>query len=303
MKALQDLRIFVETARLGSLSAAARALGLSPAVSSAAVKRLEAELGQPLLVRSTRQLRLTQQGERFLATCQPALDLLDDGCAAISNDNITLAGQVQLSAPSDLGRNLLDPWLSEFLQLHPQLSLRLHLSDSLVDLYRQPLDLMLRYGTPADSSLVALPLTQRNVRVLCAAPAYLARHGSPAAPQQLSQHNCLCFALDDAPFSDWVMHNGREQLSIKVQGDRIANDGELVHRWARQGHGIAFKSLVDISADLHSGALVRLCPSWHSQAVPLNLLCASRRQLNPTVKALQQFLAQRLAQTLAPWLQ
>ncbi|QIZ77628.1 LysR family transcriptional regulator [Ferrimonas lipolytica] len=298
MKSMQALRIFVETARLGSLSAAARLLELSPAVSSAAVKRLEQELGHELFVRSTRQLRLTQQGERFLISAQQALDLIEDGVAAVRDNAVDLSGQISISAPSDFGRNLLSPWLAEFMQLHPHLTIRLHLNDSLTDLYRQPVDLMLRYGQPNDSSLVALPLTNDNVRILCASPAYITAYGEPQSPHQLTQHNCLCFALDSTTFNKWQLHDNQQALSIKVSGDRIANDGELVHRWALAGYGVAFKSIVDIYDDLQSGKLIRLCHSWQSRTVPLNLLCASRSQLNPTIRALQQFLSMKIKQRI-----
>ncbi|WP_028117747.1 LysR family transcriptional regulator [Ferrimonas senticii] len=296
MKALQDLRIFVETARLGSLSAAARALNLTPAVASAAVKRLEQELGQPLLIRSTRRLRLTLQGERFLEHAHQALMLLDDGCAQLRNQSNQLQGLLQLSAPSDFGRRLLAPWLDQFQQQHPQLQLRLHLSDSIADLYRQPVDLMLRFGVPPVSNMVALSLDNQNVRVLCASPDYVSQYGLLQSPQQLTEHNCLCFSLDDAPFSLWQLQHGDRKLSLQVHGNRIANDGELVHRWALAGHGIAFKSIVDIADDLHHGRLVRLCAPWQSAVVPLTLLCAGRQQLTPPIRALHRFLTDKLTQ-------
>ncbi len=299
MKSLQDLRVFVETARLGSLSAAARALGLSPAVASAAVKRLEGELGQPLLIRSTRQLRLTRAGERFLERCQPALDLLDEGCAALREDRLLLSGPITLSAPSDLGRRWLLDWLDQFMVLHPQITIRLHLSDSLADLYRQPLDLVLRYGQPEDSSLVCLPISQDNFRVLCASPAYLEQHSPLLSPEELKTHNCLCFALGDRLHQGWQLFDDQDRaVKIQVSGNRAANDGDLVHRWALAGRGIAFKSLLDVGEDLAQGRLVRICAPWRSEPVPLNLLCAGRAQLSPAIQALKTFLQQKVAAQL-----
>ncbi|GAA5188344.1 LysR family transcriptional regulator [Ferrimonas gelatinilytica] len=306
MKALQDLRIFVETARLGSLSAAARALALSPAVASAAMKRLEGELGQPLFVRSTRQLRLTRAGERFLESCQPALDLLDEGSASLREDELHLSGQINLSAPSDLGRRWLVDWLDEFMQHHPSLSVRLHLSDSLADLYRQPLDLVLRYGKPEDSSLVCLPISQENFRVLCASPSYLRQHPPPSTPRDLVGHNCLCFALGDRLHQSWRLVSGQAATSqsvvVQVSGNRAANDGDVVHRWALAGRGVAFKSLLDIGEDLAQGRLVRLCPAWRGEPVPLSLLCASRAQLSPSIQALKLFLQQKVASQLTQFM-
>ncbi|MCD6436940.1 MAG: LysR family transcriptional regulator, partial [Halomonas sp.] len=165
MRSIQDLKIFIETARQGSLSAAARQMDLSPAATSAAVKRLEAELGVPLFIRSTRHLRLTHQGETFLGHCQQALQLLDDGCQAIQKGQNVIQDVLQLSMPSDIGRNLLLGWLDEFLDLYPRIDLRIQLSDRLVNIYRQPVDIALRYGELPDSNLIAVPLAPDNRRV------------------------------------------------------------------------------------------------------------------------------------------
>jgi len=295
MKALQDLSLFVCTAEAGSLSAAARRLDLTPAAASAALKRLEAELQVPLFVRSTRSLRLTPEGERFLQHCQQALQLLNDGREAIATGRDVVGGLLQISAPSDLGRQHLLGWLDAFQALHPQLRLRLQLSDRLAGLHREPVDIALRYGTPPDSSLVALPLAAHNRRVLCAAPAYLARAGAPYAPADLAQHNCLCFVLGDELHDRWRFWREGHELSVAVQGDRVSDDGDAVRRWALAGHGIAYKSALDVAEDLRAGRLVALCSEWQTEPAPLVMLCADRRQLNPAVKRLREFLQQRCA--------
>lgn len=197
MKALQELDIFVRTVDNGSLSATARALDLTPAATSAALKRLEAELGVQLFVRSTRSLRLTPHGELFLEQCRPALAALQQVSQQLAAGEQSLRGVLKLSAPSDLGRNLLLPWLDEFQNLHPQVDIRLQLSDRMANVYSEPVDAAFRYGKPPDSSLVALPLAPSNRRVLCASPAYLAKHGAPATPHELTGHDCLCFMFGD----------------------------------------------------------------------------------------------------------
>ncbi|MGP6219051.1 LysR family transcriptional regulator, partial [Pseudomonas paraeruginosa] len=169
-----DLQVFVHTSDSGSLSAAARQLDISPAVASAALKRLESELEVRLFARSTRSLRLTPEGDAFLLHARASLRSLEEGRRLLQGGKDQIAGVLQLSAPSDFGRNLLLPWLDEFQARYPRLSLRLLLGDRVADLYRQPVDVAIRYGAPADSSLVALPLAADNRRVLCAAPAYLA---------------------------------------------------------------------------------------------------------------------------------
>ncbi|HEU4537521.1 MAG TPA: LysR family transcriptional regulator, partial [Polyangiaceae bacterium] len=175
MKAEQGLALFVATADAGSLSAAARRLGLTPAAASAALKRLEAELGALLFVRSTRSLRLTPEGERFLHYGRRALLLLREGREAVARGHDAAGGTLQVSAPSDLGRRHVLAWLDEFQARQPGLRLRLQLSDRLAGLHREPVDVALRYGKPRDSALVALPVAPYNRRVLCASPDYLAR--------------------------------------------------------------------------------------------------------------------------------
>ena len=299
MKALRDLEIFVLTSETGSLSAAARRLELTPAAASAAIKRLELELGAPLFVRSTRHLRLTAQGECFLPHCRQALDLLASGRDAVAPGAGSVRGTLQISLPSDLGRNVVLGWLDRFQDRYPELTLRVQVSDRLADVFRQPVDLVVRYGHLADSSLVAFPLAPDVRRVLCAAPDYLARHGAPERPTDLEAHNCLCYRLGDQVYDHWhFSRDGREVLQ-PVRGNRVSDDGEAVRRWALAGRGIAYKSVLDVADDLHAGRLVRLCTDWLGEVSPLNFLCADRRQLNPAVQALRSFLAEQVAGMMA----
>lgn len=163
-----DLQVFVHTSDSGSLSAAARQLEISPAVASAALKRLESELEVRLFARSTRSLRLTPEGDAFLLHARASLRSLEEGRRLLQGGKDQIAGVLQLSAPSDFGRNLLLPWLDEFQARYPQLSLRLLLGDRVTDLYRQPVDVAIRYGAPADSSLVAC--RWRRTTGECSAP-------------------------------------------------------------------------------------------------------------------------------------
>lgn len=300
MKALADLDIFVRTADNGSLSATARALDLTPAAASAALKRLEAELGVQLFLRSTRSLRLTPHGERFLAQCRPALEALQQAGAQLAAGEQGLKGVLKLSAPSDLGRNVLLPWLDEFQNAYPEVELRLQLSDRMANVYSEPVDAAFRYGKPPDSGLVALPLALANRRVLCAAPAYLARHGAPATPQALAAHACLCFMLADEVNDRWrFARAGAPAISVRVRSANVANDGDAVRRWALLGKGIAYKSGLDVAGDLAAGRLQPLCSDWTTEAVPLYLVVAGRHQLTPLLRRLQAFIAQRCTQLLA----
>ncbi|MCG8517823.1 MAG: LysR family transcriptional regulator [Pseudomonadales bacterium] len=295
MKGLHDLDLFVRTAHAGSLSAAARQLNLTPAAASAAIKRLEAELGVVLFLRSTRRLRLTLEGESYLQHCEQALTILQDARQALHSGRQVISGTVQLTMPSDLGRNRVLPLLDQFQQQHPDVHLQLRLSDRLADIYSQPVDLALRYGEPPESSLVALPVVADNRRVLVATPGYLERHGHPQTLDELAQHNCLCYMRGDYYHDRWrFFADDGQETSVPVRGDRVTDDGDAVRRWVLAGCGVAYKSTLDISQELARGHLIRLCPQWQGEPAPLNLVCADRRQLSPTVRALHQFLVSQL---------
>ena len=304
MKNLQDLRIFIETARLGSLSACARHLDLSPAVVSAAVKRLEAEIETVLFIRSTRRLRLTSKGEQYLTQCKDAMVILDNAYAGLHDNDADLTGTIRLSASSDLGRNLILPWLDDFMDIHPKVTVQLHMSDSYVDLYGQQIDLALRYGAPKDSSLVALPIVLKNRPVLCASPEYLDKldsgMGLPKTPEDLSQHNCLCLGHDEKYLSEWTFEKEGKVKHVAVAGNRRSKDGDVVHRWAVAGRGIALKSKLDIATDLKAGRLVELTvDGWQVANYPLYLICPERRLIDPLFNAVKEYLIERADGVLA----
>jgi DNA-binding transcriptional LysR family regulator len=295
MKAVSELRLFLRVVELGSLSAAARQLEISPAVASATLKRLEDKLDAPLLVRSTRSLRLTPQGELFVAHAREALRQVEEGMARMHGTQRVGRGKLRISAPSDFGRNQLLPWLDEFQVQHPGLEVRLQLTDRITDLFREPIDVALRYGVPPDSSLVALPVSTRFRRVLVASPAYLARKAAPATPQDLRHHNCLRFVVgDEHPYSEWRFHSpAGDEVVVGVHGDRVSDDGEAVRRWVLAGHGIAYKSWLDVGRDVLSGGLRLLCRDWPGELVPMHMIVPNRRLLDGTVHGLRDFLQRR----------
>lgn len=295
MLRIDDLQLFVHAADLGSLSAAARVMDLSAAVASAALKRIEQQLGTRLLARSTRSLRLTAEGEGFLEYARAALASLEEGRRLLAGRQDRCDGILQLSAPSDFGRNVLLPWLDEFQARHPQLTVRLLLGDRIANLFRQPVDVALRYGEPEDSSLVALPVAPANRRVLCAAPSYLARHSEPRQLEQLAQHNCLLFMLGDRVHDHWTFHDGKRAVGMTVGGNRCSDDADVVRLWAIAGEGVAYKSTLDVAADIRAGRLKVLMPELQGELAPLNLLCAHRAQLSKPVNLLLEMLRTRCA--------
>jgi len=303
MLRFDDLQLFVRTAETGSLSAAARLLDVSPAVASAALKRLEQQLQVRLLARSTRSLRLTPEGELYLVHARLALQSLEEGRQQLVGSQEGICGVLQLSAPSDLGRNTLLPWLDAFQDEHPQLQLRLLLADRVADLFREPVDIALRYGAPEDSSLVALPVAPENRRVLCASPSYLARHGSPSSVEELHQHNCLLYMLHGRAYDRWHFQDGKREVLMNVAGDRVCDDADVTRRWAVAGRGVVYKSWLDVAEDVCEGRLQVLLPNWLGEPTPLYLVCAHRAQLSKAVHLLREFVQLRCQRLLdaAPW--
>ncbi|XAH23633.1 LysR family transcriptional regulator [Xylophilus sp. GW821-FHT01B05] len=296
-----DLQLLLHTARTGSLSAAARALGSSPAAASAALKRLERQLGARLFERSTRALRPTAAGQTLLGYAERALELLAEAESLVSAEHGALLGTVRLAAPSDLARNLVLPWLDDFLALHPGVQLALSVSDRVLDVVRDEVDVALRFGVLADSRLVARPLAMTN-RLVCAAPAYLARHAAPQTPQDLLQHNCLTYQVARGRFDRWRFlpraagaWQEAQALEVRVRGDRTADDAAIVHQWAVAGHGVLCKSRLDVAADLRSGRLLELLPDWQTEPYPLNAVLPSGRFVPARVRAVVDFLAERFA--------
>ena len=300
MKALQDLEIFVRTVDSGSLSASARALHITPAAASAALKRLEAELQATLLVRSTRSLRVTPEGALFLEHCRSALNTLEQGRQALFTGRRQVQGVLRLSASSDLGRNLLVPWLDAFGQQHPQVRFRLQLSDRMADVYTDPVDAAFCYGEPPDSKLVALPVAPENRRVLCASPAYLAQRGIPQTPQELTEHDGLCFMLGQDIDDRWSFWRDGQESIVRVCGGHIANDGDVVRRWAVAGRGVAYKAQIDVADDLAQGRLVALCTDWLTEPAPLYMVLPARGQLTPALRLLREFVALQCEGLQAP---
>lgn len=291
---VEDLRVLVETARGGSLTAAAAVLGISPAAASAMLKRLEAQLDARLFERSTRAVRITQQGQTLLNYAMSALELLEEGEAQLASENRSLVGAVRVAAPSDLTRSVLLPWIDAFVEGHPGVRVALSVSDRVQDVLRDAVDIALRYGVLSDSGLVARPLYTTR-RVLCAAPTYLQRHGAPVAPQDLCHHNCLTFHLAGKRYATWRFEKAGVWREVLVDGDRDTDDAAIAHQWARAGAGLLYKSELDVVHDLASGALVRLLPDWHGEHYPLNAILPSNRFVPARVRALVDFLAMRFA--------
>lgn len=283
---LQDLEVILKVAEHRSITAAATQLDMRTATASAAVKRVESTLGVDLFVRTTRSLRLSNAGERYIPQCQQALLMLKQARLNIMDDSDSIEGELRLAVSSDLGRNLVMPWLDELMQAHQKLSLKTNISDSNIDLYRDYVDIALRYGSPDDASLYGFKICNVPV-LLCATQPYLEQYGIPTHPHDLASHNGLFYQLYDVIHDLWTLSDGITEYKVKMSGNRAANDGDLVRRWCVAGKGLAIKSCLDMAADLLAGKVVNVMPEFKPEPTELWLVCPSRQSITPSVRLLR----------------
>ena len=294
---IDDLSLFVRIADTGNISESAQQLDISTAAASAALKRLEDQLDTQLFVRSTRRLRITEEGERFLQYCRTALDELQNGISAISSFKGKIAGTIRLSISSDLGRNIVMPWLDEILDKHPELSLNINIQDSISDFYADRVDIAIRYGEPQESSLVAFKLVEADT-MICASPSYIKKHGAPTNPNDLMKHNCLFYQLDEKVHDTWTFQRGKHKYKVHVTGNRKCNDGELVKRWILAGKGVALKSKLDMASELKSGKAIELLKNYRTPSLDLWMICPTRKQVTPAVLLLRDLFREKCAALL-----
>ncbi len=293
MVRLEDVTLFVRSAALGSFSNAAREAGVLPGQVSAAVLRLERELDKRLFARSTRSLRLTAEGEKYLPFAQEMLAVVRAGEDSL-HENEEIQGELKMAIPSDIGRNVLLPLITAFCEQHPKVSLRLFLSDRVSDVFRDPVDVAIRYGILDNGSYVALPLAENNRRVLVASPAYLAKYGSPQRLDDLVSHHCLLYALNGHAYDKWTFPQRGINRQISVGSRLSCDDADVARRWAVAGMGIVYKSWIDVCADVLAGRLKVLLPEQPGEAAPLHLICPHRKQFSPAIRQLHAMLRDHL---------
>ena len=268
---LNDLKLAIRIADLQNISAASRELNLTPATASAALKRLEQRLNCQLFVRSTRNMQLTEEGQLFIESSREAIKILEIASNTLSNNNDQISGDLGLSMPSDIGRNIVSAWLDEFLALTPSITLTLYLSDHMSDLMEQKIQLALRYGHLADSSLKRRYLISSR-RYVVASPAYLEQYGSPSSPAELQQHKLLNWNLGNKNQQQWSFIKDNKSIQVNITPIKVTNDGALLRQWAIAGHGIAYKSWTDIAEDVEQGRLQVLLKEYSTDDIPLQLV-------------------------------
>ena len=294
MARFTQMTTFAEVVARGSLSAAARAEGIAPAMIGRRLDALEARLGVKLLQRTTRRLVLTDEGAAFLEDCHRILAELTDAEAAVSEHSARASGHLTISAPAGFGRQHVAPLLPSFLAEHRDVTVDLNLDDRVVDLIGAGIDVAIRIASLGDSNLVGVKLAD-NQRVVVAAPAYLKRHGRPRTPGDLARHNCLAISSEGSQ-RGWTFREGGKTVTLKVAGNMVCNDGAVLHEWALGGRGLAWRSMWEVAAQIEAGQLVTVLDEFAAPGNDIYAVFAQRRHLPLRVRVFVDFLRRTYAQ-------
>jgi DNA-binding transcriptional LysR family regulator len=294
MGQFRQISTFVEVVARGSLSAAARAEGIAPAMIGRRLDALEARLGVKLLQRTTRKLVLTDEGTAFLEDCQRILGELEEAEAAVSERSARASGELLVSAPAGFGRQHVAPLLPSFLAEHREVGVDLNLSDRVVDVVGEGIDVAIRIAPLSDSKLVGVKLAD-NRRVVVAAPAYLKRFGTPRDLSDLVQHNCLAISSEGSQ-RGWTFSDGGRIVTIKVGGNMACNDGAVLHDWALAGRGLAWRSMWEVGAEIEAGSLVPVLEAHAAPGNDIYAVFAQRRHLPLRIRLFVDFLRRAYAQ-------
>ncbi|MBQ1765985.1 MAG: LysR family transcriptional regulator [Aquincola sp.] len=294
-----DLGFFSALAAAGSLSAAARELGVSTAAVSKHLAQMESRIGVALVVRTTRRMSLTPEGELYLAHARRILGEIDGLEQLLGVASSTPKGLLRVNATLGFGRSHVSPLISKFVRKHPGVEVQLQLSVNPPPLTEDSYDVCVRFGEPPDSRVVSRRIAP-NRRVLCASPAYLARHGTPKVPNDLVRHNCIGIRQGEEAYGVWRLSSGRGRHatveSIKTRGGLTTNDGEIAVNWALDGHGIVMRAEWDVGRHLRSGRLVQVLPQYATPDADIYAVYPQRHQLAARVRAFVDFLAQSFGQ-------
>jgi len=292
MDRLTATRVFVEVVERGSQTAAAEALEMSRAMVSRYLGELETWVGARLLHRTTRKLSLTGAGEQLLGQCREMLAMADAMQSVSRMDEAAPHGTLRIACSQSLAQAWLVHALDDFTRLYPQVSVDLLVGSQAVNLVEARIDLALRITNQLDPNLIARQLAVCR-SVVCATPAYLARHGTPQRPEDLAQHNCLSYAYFGR--SIWEFSRAGEPHAVAVSGNLSANESMVLLEAVLADIGISLQPRYSVGAHLRSGALVQLLPDYEPQQLGIHALYGTRRQMPPALRALLDFLIQRLA--------
>ena len=303
MDKLKAIETFVAVAQRGSLTSAARAEGVAPAIVGRRLDALEEHLGVKLLVRTTRRITLTHEGSAYLEDCQRILVDLANAEASVSAGGVKASGHLRITAPAGFGRRHVAPLLPRFQTQHPEVRVSLNLSDRVIDIAAEGYDCAVRVGDLPDSSLVSVRLAD-NRRLCVATPEYLRRRGTPRHPSELARHDCLVLSSDASQTRGWAFQvpldppepGMSELIHLRPAGPLDCSDGQVLHEWCLAGYGIAWRSTWEVEADIAAG---RLVPVLEAFAAPPNGIYAvfpQRKHLALRVRLWVDYLKQHYGQ-------
>lgn len=289
-----DLGFFSTLVSAGSLNAAARELGITTAAVSKHLALMESRMGVSLVTRTTRRMSLTPEGELYLEHARRILGDLDDMEQLLGASKATPRGLLRVNATLGFGRSHVAPLISKFARKYPLVEVQLQLSVNPPALTDDSYDVCIRFGPPPDGRVIAKYLAP-NRRLLCAAPSYLAKHGAPKVPNDLTRHNCIGIRQGDEAYGVWRLSHGRGRNAsvevIKTRGKMTTNDGEIAVNWALDGHGIVMRAEWDIGRYLRSGRLLQVLPQYHTLDADIHAVYPQRHQMAARVQAFVDFVA------------
>jgi DNA-binding transcriptional LysR family regulator len=278
MDRLKQIETFVAVATKGSLTAAAVAEGVAPAVIGRRIDGLEERLGVKLLLRTTRRLSLTHEGSAFLEDAQRLLADLANAEASVSAGGVKASGHLRITAPAGFGRRHVAPLVPRFVAQHPEVSLSLNLSDRLVDLVNEGFDCAIRVGDLPDSSLVSARLAD-NRRLCVASPAYLAARGTPVHPSEVARHECLTLSSEASQTRGWAFTLEGQLVHVRPSTRLDCSDGQVLHAWCLAGLGLAWRSWWEVEADVRAGRLVSVLDDFAAPPNGIYAVFAQRKHL------------------------
>lgn len=297
-----DLSFFSTLSAAGSLSAAARELGLTAAAVSKRLSQMETRAGVALVNRTTRRMMLTPEGELYLEHARRILDEIDELSELLGSAKRSPKGLLRVNATLGFGRSHIAPVISKFVAKYPQVSVQLQLSVTPPPLTDDAFDVCIRFGEPPDTRVVARRLAG-NRRLLCAAPAYIAARGMPLTAHDLTRHNCIGIRQGDEAYGVWRLSSGRgasrKTEAVRINGTLTTNDGEIAVKWALEGHGILMRAEWDIAQYLADGSLVRVLPDHETPNADIFAVYSQRHQMSNRIRAFVDFIAHELKGEMA----
>lgn len=298
MDKFKAMESFVSVATRGSLTAAAQAEGVAPAIMGRRLDALEERLGVKLLVRTTRRITLTHEGSAFLEDCQRLLVEFANAEASVSAGGVKASGYLRITAPAGFGRRHVAPLVPRFRELHPDVTISLNLIDRVIDLAAEGLDCAVRVGDLPDSSLVSVRLAE-NRRRCVATPEYLRRHGTPQHPVELARFDCLTLSSGASQGRGWAFRvpittaeraGESDVIHLKPGGPLDCTDGQVLHDWCLAGGGIAWRSTWEVQADIAAGRLIEVLADFAAPPNGIYAVFPQRRHLPLRVRLWIDFL-------------